>query len=255
MNLAPHLLGRWEAPVADAIATTDRTPRGPVAQAPIVVEAELDPPIAQTIVHALERADMANILSTPNAELDTYPWYRELPRLLDVRPTITIAGERYSPDEIPDRPEGGVHDHRPERIALDLDLELNGRPYPGFGSIIGIETDLILLSPAESWIDEVRALVTPDATLLAHELVDILRYAYFAPGDSLEAGPWGNQLDEFLFHARHVAHRTLADEDTARRETITEALNNELLWLIPDGRRTDITIDENGRVDVRFAAP
>ena len=253
MTNPTHLLARWEPPVADAITTTDRTPPGPVATVPIIVDTEFDPPLAQTLAHALNRAGMGNILTDSNSELDSYPWYRNLPRLTGVRPIVTLEDGRYSVDELPHRPEGSIRDLRPEGIGLDLDLRLNGHRLPGSGSVIGIQTDLILASPEDTWIGEVRALVTPDTNLAVHELVEILRHAYFSPGDSLEAGPWDRQLDDFCLHARHLARQTLADDDTAACETLVEALKNELLWLIPDGRRTEITIDENRHVDVRIS--
>ena len=250
-----HHLARWEPPVADSITTTDRTPPGPVSTVPIIVGTEFDPPLAQTLAHALNRTGMGNILTDANSELDSSPWYRNLPRLTGVRPILTIENERYSVDELPDWPEGSIRDFRPARIELDLDLRLNGHRVPGHGSVIGIDTDLILASPVDSWIGEVRALVTPDTTLAVHELVEILRHAYFSPGDSFEAGPWDRQLEEFRVHANHIAHRTLADEDTAIRESLIAALKNDLLWLIPSKRRIEITIDERRRVDVRISPP
>ena len=250
-----HLLARWEPPVADTIATTNRTPPGPVSTVPIIVDTELDPPLAQTLAHALNRAGMGNILTDANSELDSCPWYRNLPRLTGVRPIVTIENERYSVDQLPDWPEGSIRDFRPERIGLDLDFRLNGHRVPGHGSVIGIGTDLILASPVDSWIGEVRALVTLDTALTAHELVEILRHAYFSPGDSFEAGPWDRQLEEFSVQAEHIAHRTLADEDTAIRESLIAALKGDLLWLIPSKRRIEITIDEKRRVDVRISPP
>ena len=255
MTAIPTALRRWEPPVADAISTLDRTPPGPPADHPIIVEAELEPPIAHTLVHTIKCASMDNILCAPDPALNADLTYRDLPRLVDVRPTVTINAKRYSLEEIPDRPNGAIRDHRPEHIGLELHLQLNGNPYPGFGSLIAIETDLLLVSPQDTWIGDVRALVTPDTTLPALELVDILRAAYFDPGDSFEAGPWDRQLKQFTVHARHIAHRTLADDDTATRESLVDALKNDLLWLIPLGRRVEITIDERRRVDVRLATP
>ena len=38
-------------------------------------------------------------------------------------------------------------------------------------------------------------------------------------GGNFEAGPWDQQLEQFNVHALHIDHRTLAEDNTATRES------------------------------------
>ena len=242
---APALLP-WRPAFADPDRPAD--PPAPVAvhDGAMVMEAELDPPEAQALHRALARAGLDARVLAPEPRLAGAGWYERLPRIRAVAVRVTVAGVTCPLDAVPERAEGTLREPRPEAVAIDLHLAY---PYTDRSPVMTLDADLALAGPEGAFVDEARPLVTEASDLDPETLAALVRAACFCPSDAPDADAWATQSRRAEDRARRLAWSVLACEDEARRRAIAEAVTSELGWLLPHGRRVDITV-ERGRAAV-----
>ena len=231
---------RFDAPPAFAAVDADT----------LVMEAELEPPEAQALFRALDRAGLAPRVRAPEPRFAGFAWYGRLARVRAVSARVTVDGRTCAPAEVPVA-EGAIREPRPE--AAVMELRIAHPPAPG-GEEACEETrtlpaDLAFAGAPWSWVGAARPLVTRDSGMTPETLAGLLRAAFFHPSDAADADSWETQGARFDEEALHAARLLLASEDEARRRTIADAVVRELLWLFPTDRQAVITVC-GGRVAV-----
>ena len=263
---APGALRPWRPAVADPGHRDPPPEATPVDADALVMEAALEPPEAQALFRALERAGLAPRVRAPEPRFAGLAprvrapeprfaglaWYARLARVRAVSARVTVHGRTSSPARVPVA-EDAIREPRPEAVAMKL--RIAHPPAPG-GEAAPEETrtipaDLAFAGDPGPWAGAARALVTPDSGLTPETLAGLLRAAFFRPADAADTDGWQIRSTRFDEEALRAARLALASEDEARRGAIAEALDRELLWLFPTDRQVDVSVYQ-GRVSVAF---
>ena len=234
--------GRFDPPPAFAAVDGDT----------LVMEAELEPPEAQALFRALDRAGLAPRVRAPEPRCAGFAWYDRLARVRGVSARVVLDGRTCAPSEVP-VPEGSIREPRPEAVVMSL--RIAHPPAPGgkaaFEETRTLPADLAFAGAPWSWVGAARPLVTRDSGITPETLAGLLRAAFFCPSDAVGADGRETQSARFDEEALHAALLLLASDDEARRRTIARAVVREMLWLLPTDRQVDITVHK-GRVSVAF---
>ena len=243
----PAMLRPWRPSVADV--DDWREPPKLAAAGPdslgdaLVMDCDPEPPEAQALWRAAERAGIAPRLFEADRRLDGYEWYDGLDRVTDIAVHAAGGGAWMAIGDwpMPDRERGGAAP-LPTRPAA-IRIELAVRPASGPGRTLDLPADLAFAGEAWSWLDDAMPLVTVDSALQPHALAELLRASFFSASDDAEADSYITQLDRFQESALHLATRLLLSDDEAARNSIAEAVRRELIWLCPRDRTVDIRVD------------
>ena len=252
LPVPPAELRPWRPATADVDDWREAMPFTPIADDALVMAYDADPPEAQALYRAAERAGLHQRLFEADKRLESYPWYDALTRVGNLHVEITAGdavrwldtlrstspGAAASPSA-PDTP------MRPETIRMHLELLRAGKPR----APMSIPADVVFLGEAYMWAGEARPLVTVDSGIEPETLARLLRDGFFSPSDDAAAAAWETQSIRFDEEALHIALKLLSSEDEARRRTIAQAVWREILWLMPKDRAVDIAI-RNGDVAV-----
>ena len=246
----PGALRPWRPAVADPGRFDPPPEATPVDRDALVMEAALEPPEAQALFRALERAGLAPRVRAPEPRFAGLAWYGRLARVRAVSARVTVHGRTSSPARVPVA-EDAIREPRPEAVAMKL--RIVHPPAPG-GEAAPEETrtipaDLAFAGDPGPWAGAARALATPDSGLTPETLAGLLRAAFFRPADAADTDGWQIRSTRFDEEALRAARLALASEDEARRSAIAEALARELLWLFPTDRQAVVTVC-GGRVSV-----
>ena len=246
----PGALRPWRPDVAGPGCFDPPPEPTPVDGDTLVMEAELEPPEAQALFRALERAGLAPRVCAPEPRFAGFAWYDRLARVRGVSARVTLDGRTCAPAEVP-VPEGAIREPRPEAVVMKL--RIAHPPAPGreavFEETRTLPADLAFAGAPWAWVGAARPLVTRDSGLTPEALAALLRAAFFCPSDAADVDVRETRSTRFDEEALHAALLLLASEDEARRRTIAEAVARELLWLFPDDRQAVITVHK-GRVAV-----
>ena len=238
----PAELWPWRPGIADLDDWREGPRPVPVGPDSLVMECDPEPPEAQALWRAAERAGIAPRLFEADRRLAGYPWFDALERVIHIETAVTIAGRPIPLDDLAVQERTGAPGahlaQRPERIRMSLTT----RTGKDGKHVIDLDTDLAFAGEALSWVGDVLPLVTADSTIRPHELADRLRAAYFSASDDADADSWERQREVFDQEALHVATRLLMSDDEACRASIAEAVHRELVWLAPRGRTVEIRI-------------
>ncbi|MDE2975008.1 MAG: hypothetical protein OXU64_09895, partial [Gemmatimonadota bacterium] len=134
---------------------------------------------------------------------------------------------------------------RPAAIRMTLTVTTAG----GRTRTLHLPADLAFAGKAWNWVGDALPLVTRDSELEPHQLAELLRRGYFAASDDADADSWSTQAQRFDEDALHIATRLLCSEDSALELSIAETVRREILHLVPNGRKVEISIS---RPDVRI---
>ncbi len=242
----PAVLRPWQPCVADC---SDWREPGKLAEVgpgspgdALVVVCDPEPPEAQALRRAAERAGIAARLFEPDWRLAGYPWYDALDRVTDLSVRVAAGDEWMALDAYPLPEASGLPaaplPARPAAIRIGLAV----RPASGPPRILDVPADVVFAGEDRSWIDELMPLVTEDSALQPHELAALIRAAYFSPSDEGDSDSWETQRERFEEAALHLATRLLLSDDEACKTSIAEAVRRELVWLAPRDRTVDIRI-------------
>ena len=206
------------------------------------MDCDPEPPEAQALWRAAERAGIASLLLEADRRLHGYDWYGGLDRVVDMSIQVAAdgAGMALADWPMPDRERGGASPlpSRPAAIRIELTL----RPPSDPVRTLDLVADVVFAGEAWSWLDDAMPLVTVDSQLQPHKLAALLRAGFFSPSDDTDADSYTTQSDWFDESAVHLATRLLLSDDEAARNSIAEAVRRELIWLCPRGRTVEIRV-------------
>ena len=239
----PAMLRPWRPSVADVDDWHEPPRLAGAGHDALVMDCDPEPPEAQALWRAAERASIAPRLFEADRRLHGYEWYDGLDRVTDIAVQAAGGGAWMAIADwpMPDRERGGAAP-LPSRPAA-IRFELAVHPATGSDRTLDLPADLAFAGEAWSWIDDAMPLVTVDSALQPHALAELLRASFFSASDDAEADSYITQLDRFQESALHLATRLLLSDDEAARNSIAEAVRRELIWLCPRDRTVDIRVD------------
>ncbi len=238
----PALLRPWRPSVANVNDWRDPPKLAEAGHDALVMACDSEPPEAQALWRAAERAGVASRLFEADRRLEGYGWYDALDRVTAMHIRVAADGEWMAVGDYP-LPEraglrGAVLPARPAAIRIELTV----RPPSGPPATLDLATDLAFAGEAWSWVEDALPLVIADSALQPHELAGLLAAGFFSPSEEADADSWETQRERFHESALHLATRLLLSDDAACRTSLAEAVRRELLWLCPQDRAVDIRI-------------
>ena len=238
----PALLRPWRPSVANVNDWRDPPNLAETGHDALVMACDPEPPEAQALWRAAERAGVASRLFEADRRLEGYGWYDALGRVAAMHIRVAADGEWMAIDDypVPERPglRAAVLPARPAAIRIELAV----RPPSGPPATLDLATDLAFAGEAWSWVEDALPLVIADSALQPHELAGLLAAGFFSPSEEADADSWETQRERFDESALHLATRLLLSDDAACRTSLAEAVRRELLWLCPQDRAVDIRI-------------
>lgn len=179
-----------------------------------------------TLYHALENNPEQITLVHKNTNYEGYQWYNQLPKLKEVKTTLTYEGKTFLLQELLEQEECST---RPDSVELELlieDSSLDTRA-------ITLATDLVLAG--ELWvygIDEAIIFLTKKTQIKLEDLVQVLTWCFFNPSDDHEADSYDTQAEYFSAEVWSVARSLLLSQEEAVIARIQEAVQ-AISWLVP----------------------
>ena len=244
----PRILRPWRPGIADIDDWREPPRPAPVGGDALVMACDPDPPEAQALWRAAERAGIAERLFEADSRLEGYGWYDGLHRVTGIDTEVTANGKAWPLEKFPapvrTAAAAAPLPARPDAIRMTLAIETADGP----GRTIDLPSDLAFAGEPWSWVVEALPMVTMDSSLEPHRLAELLRHAFFSASDDAEADSRETQATRFDEEALHIATRLLCSEDSALEISIAETVRRELFWLVPHGRKVEISIT---RPDVR----
>ena len=238
----PAVLRPWRPPVADCNDWREPDKPADAGHDALVLDCDPEPPEAQALWRAAERAGLSSRLFEADRRLEGYGWYDALDRVTEIAVRVAAGDDWTALDAYP-LPEASRSPDAPLPVRpAAIRIELAVRPASGPARTLELPADVVFAGEAWSWIDEAMPLVAGDSALQPHELAALLRAAFFSPSDDADSDSWETQGNRFDEDALHLATRLLLSDDEACRISIAEAVRRELVWLAPRGRAVDIRI-------------
>ncbi|MDE0383472.1 MAG: hypothetical protein OXI22_06275, partial [Defluviicoccus sp.] len=201
-----------------------------------------EPPEAQALWRAAERAGIAARLFEADRRLEGYPWYDAIGRVVRIHTEATVERRPYALDEYPVPERTGAPEAPLPRRPDAIRMSLTARAGKGVGRMIDLDADLAFAGEAWSWVGDALPLVAAGSAIRPFELAGLMRAAFFSPSDDADSDSWETQRDRFDEEALHIATRLLLSDDEACRSSIAEAVRRELMWFCPKDRAIDIRI-------------
>jgi hypothetical protein len=229
-------LNAWEPQTADGhgIPSGER-----VANEPMVLLDSYDPDIDQGAAQALAfgRPLGRRPVRAMNA-LAGYRWYDALPRVTDIAFTIGTEGRsvRYADEDVLP---ADVASGRVEAITLDITIELPDAPCNNERHSLPLEA-LVCRNDGYGSLDEAVILVSRSATITPGTLAWLIEASCFSYDEDHDSDSWDTQHRAFEKTARQIACEILLGEEQALLERIRDAIEDEVMWLIPDGRSINL---------------
>ena len=238
----PAMLRPWRPSIADSEYWRDPPRPVPAGADAMVMACDPEPPEAQALWRAAERAGIAARLFEADRRLEGYPWYDAIERVVRIHTEATVERRPYALDDYPVPERTGAPKaplpRRPDAIRMSLTVGAG----KGVGRMIDLDADLAFAGEAWSWVGDALPLVAAGSAIQPHELAGLMRAGFFSFSDDADADSWETQRDRFDEEALHIATRLLLSDDDACRASIAEAVRRELMWLAPRGRAIDIRI-------------
>ena len=189
INIVPPLavLRPWRPSVADCNHWRDPPKLAEAGHDVLVVICDPEPPEAQALWRAAERAGLASQLFEADRRLEGYGWYEALDRVADIAVRVAAEGKWMALDKYPlpetSRSPTAPLPSRPAAIRFELSV----RPASGPARTLDLPADLVFAGEAWSWIEEAMPLVTADRALQPHQLADFLASGLFSPSDDADS--------------------------------------------------------------------
>ena len=244
IDIAPPsaVLRPWRPGVADFNDWRDPPKLAAVGQDALVMDCDPEPPEAQALWRAAERAGIASRLVEADRRLEGYGWYDGLDRVTGTAVRVAAGDDWIAPEAYPLpetlRSPAAPLPSRPAAIRIGLAI----RPASGPARTLDLPADVVFAGEPWSWIEEAMPLVTEDSPLQPHQLAALLVAGFFSPSDDADSDSWETQRNRFEEHALHLATRLLLSDDDACRASIAEAVRRDLIWFCPQGRTVEISV-------------
>ena len=245
----PQVLRPWRPGIADIDDWREPPKPAPAGCDALVMDCDPEPPEAQALWRAAERAGLADRLFEADRRLEGYGWYDRLDRVTGIGTEVTATDGRAWPlHEFPVPERTGASTAplapRPAAIRMALEVETAG----GRGHTLDLSADFTFAGEAWDWVCHALPLVTADSALEPRRLAELLRFAFFSASDDVDADSRETQAMRFDEEALHIATRLLCSEDSALELSIAETVRREIFWLVPNNRKVEISIT---RPDIR----
>ena len=245
----PRVLRPWRPAIADIDDWREPPKPASAGRDALLMACDPEPPEAQALQRAAERAGLGERLFEADRRLEGYGWYDRLDRVTGIDTQVTTAdGKTWPLHEYPAPERPGVTAAplaaRPHAIRMALAIETADGP----GHMLDLPADLAFAGDAWGWLGDALPLVTADSALEPRRLAELLRFAFFSASDDVDADSRETQATRFDEEALHIATRLLCSEDSALEISIAETVRRELFWLVPHNRKVEISIT---RPDIR----
>jgi len=245
----PAVLRPWRPGIADIDDWREPPKPAPAGPDALVMACDPEPPEAQALWRAAERAGMAEGLFEADRRLEGYGWYDRLDRVTGIDTEVTATdGKTWPLHEFPEPERTGATATtlatRPDAIRMALAV----KNADGGARTLDLPADLAFAGEAWGWVCDALPLVTADSILEPHRLAELLHLAFFSFSDDADADSRETQAMRFDEEALHIATRLLCSEDSALELSIAETVRRELFWLVPNNRKVEISIT---RPDIR----
>ncbi len=238
----PAVLQPWRPGIADCNDWRDPPKLAPTGADSLVMACDPEPPEAQALWRAAERAGIASRLVETDRRLEGYGWYDALDRVTEIAVRVAAGDDWMALDAWPlpeaSRAPAAPLPARPTAILIGLAV----RAASGPAHTVDVPADLVFAGEAWSSLDEAMPLVAQDSALQPHDLAALLNAGFFSPSDEADSDSWETQRNRFEEDALHLATRLLLSDDEACRASIAEAVRRELVWYAPRDRAVDIRI-------------
>ncbi len=239
----PRVLRPWRPAIADIDDWREPPKPAPAGPDALVMVCDPDPPEAQALWRAVERAGMAEELFEADKRLEGYGWYDRLDRVTGIDTEVTDGDGRTWPLHefpVPERTGASTAPLTPRPAAIRMALAIETAD--GRRRRLDLLTDLAFAGETWCWISDALPLVTADSALEPRRLAELLRFAFFSASDDVDADSRETQAMRFDEEALHIATRLLCSEDSALELSIAETVRRELFWLVPNNRAVEISI-------------
>ncbi|PKP94699.1 MAG: ATP-binding protein [Alphaproteobacteria bacterium HGW-Alphaproteobacteria-16] len=237
-------LHAWVARTAER----ERPIRGePVTNTPMGIINEFLCDIEQAAAQVLrEGRELGFRPVRPLPAFEGYRWYDTLPRVTEIAFNVVRDGESLRFDA------NGLDPHdwksgRVPAITMNVTIDCSGETEDDL-VVHSFPLDMLVRCQEDNYPEEAVIFVREDASVTPDALVSLLEACCFSyRGD--EDG-WDCAYEGFISEARHVAARLLLGEEAALIERLRTTIREELLWMIPAGRRLELTATSG---DMTFA--
>ena len=239
----PRVLRPWRPAIADIDDWRESPKPVPAGPDALVMACDPDPPEAQALWRAAERAGMAERLFEADRRLEGYGWYDRLDRVTGIDTRVTAADGKSWPLHdfpLPERTGASTAPLAPRPAAIRMALAI--KTADARRRALDLLTDLAFAGETWCWISDALPLVTADSALEPRRLAELLRFAFFSASDDVDADSRETQAMRFDEEALHIATRLLCSEDSALELSIAETVRRELFWLVPHNRAVEISI-------------
>jgi len=247
LRRAPATLIPWNPLLpAKEVARSPHTPQRlphyesdarPIPPDTILVNPRLTNTELATLARAAERNNLLARFHYPNAKLEGYPWYDDLPRLESLTCRLHLADNRIVEPAYPSREEFDQFTaHGPKRITLQLHYwpDLPGTDLPRH-----LSTDLALFKPHVAETPLNLLIATANCTLSPQDLAHYLRITT----------RFHNRTPQLEDSIQARARQTLLTTDQALSRIIEDLVERHVLHDLPD---FDATLTLNsGRASVQ----
>ena len=150
----PALLRPWRPSMANVNDWRDPPKLAEAGHDALVMACDPEPPEAQALWRAAERAGVASRLFEADRRLEGYGWYDALDRVTAVNVRVAADGDWMAIGDypVPERPglRAAVLPARPAAIRIELTV----RPPSGPPATLDLATDLAFAGEAWSWVEE-----------------------------------------------------------------------------------------------------
>ena len=243
---APAELRPWRPAIADIDDWREMPRLKEIGMDALIMEYDPEPPEAQAIWRAAKKGGFSKRIFEADSRLKGYCWYDRIPRITGARFEVTGNGRTYALEDYPVPESRGPYEaplpERPDTICIGLTVRADTMPGRNPDLALFLATDLAFAGEAWSSVDRSLPLVTAGSDITTQKLADLLRAAFFAPSDDIDADSRERQETYFEQEAGHIATRLLESDEEAMRKSIADVVAEELFWLIPRDRGVDISV-------------
>ena len=211
----------------------------------LLMKADLATCDQQTLAHALGENHMRHRVYAFEERLESYAWYRTLKRItkVDFRMrwasglTHLVSDMRRSVETLPDE--------RPEQIQMLLQV----RDPDGTETELALTTPATFVSDEASDYDQIDLVLAKDAGISTETLTDLMIDGFFKPCDDADADSPSTQRSNYRRGCREKALKMTGSSANARRETITDLIEQYVAQEISHDE--DVTVHiHNGSIEV-----